>query len=211
MSNAKATAVAPALAEGSTAPLSCDLAGNLRTSGGVAVIVGANTPSDGGANPTQNVAVTGFNELFCPENTTADTWLRARGDKSGNSRSIASAPPADGASAGCASFYQSIGSIRDSVKASAGRLLAFHWSGLPTTAGRFLMFFNGSVSPNNGDTPILTIALATTFMVVNLERPYFGETGRPMTLGIAWAISTTSPTLTTPATQAGSTMNISYA
>ena len=77
MSSAKATAAAPSYSEGEQAPLSLDLAGNLRVigsgGGGAIVVIGNDTPSDAFVNPTDFVGAWSLQGGF-----NGATWDRIR-------------------------------------------------------------------------------------------------------------------------------------
>jgi hypothetical protein len=77
------------------------------------------------------------------------------------------------------------------IKASPGTILTIHAGGVTLNVSCFVLLFNKTTAPVNGDVP----AIAIPFTSVNGTSSTFGSADRdyadglPMTTGISWALS----------------------
>lgn len=98
-------------------------------------------------------------------------------------------------------------------KASAGMLRSIRASNV-NAAIRYLQVHNKASAPAGGDTAIFSFAIpagtATAPGITEIGAEFFGLVGYYLSLGVSWAISTTSGTFTDSATAAEHNTNGSY-
>jgi len=68
------------------------------------------------------------------------------------------------------------------IKSSPGTIITIHAGGEPLGDGVWLLIFNKTTPPVNGDVPVIAFSYSG-----GLDRDYPG--GLPMTTGISWALS----------------------
>jgi hypothetical protein len=92
------------------------------------------------------------------------------------------------------------------IKNSPGTIITIHAAGLaPIGASYWVLLFNKTTAPVNGDVPAIAIPFVTA-QTDSADRDY--PDGLPMTTGISWALSTSPSVLST--TCAGMTLTVTY-
>ena len=98
------------------------------------------------------------------------------------------------------------------IKDSPGTVLTIHAGGLTFGANVWVLLFNKTTAPVNGDVPAIAIPFtevsSTNSSFTSADRDYLS--GLPMTTGISWALSSLPFVLSTSGACYGVTLTVTY-
>jgi len=97
------------------------------------------------------------------------------------------------------------------IKHSPGTIITIHAGGNLSITGAWVLLFNKTTAPLNGDVPIIaipfTLVSTRNSTIGSADRDYPG--GLPMTTGISWALSS-SPSVLVPTDCFPMTLTVTY-